>query len=253
MNNQNNNSSINETVMQAVQSGMIKMRPKWHFILRAALAIIGSIVLALFALYLASFIFFMLLRTGAWFIPAFGFHAIVVFLISLPWLLILLTALFVIILEVLVRRYSFAYRWPLLYSAIAIILIVLIGGFAVAKTPIHKHLIEYDQGNGPLCCGGVYRDMDRPRSNDIHIGMIIEFTEDGFRLQDRGQENLRVVVSKKTRLPYGSDYSVKNVVVVFGPLHDNIIDALGVRRIEEMEPFLMDQSGPPPVLYQGAE
>jgi hypothetical protein len=141
--------------------------------------------------------------------------------------------LFVVILEVLVRRYSFAYRWPLLYSAVIIVFTVLAGGFAVAKTPVHRHLVEYERGDGSLCCGGIYRDMDRPRFGDIHTGKILEFLEDGFMLQNRGQENLRVVISRQTRLPYGSDYSVDDIVVVFGPRHADIVDALGIREIEE--------------------
>lgn len=256
MNNQNsqkNRLPLSESVMKAVQGGMIKMRPRWHFILRAALAVTGSIVLGLFALYLASFIIFTLQRTGVWFVPAFGLRGIFTFLFSLPWLLILLTALFLVILEILVRRYSFAYRWPLLYSALAIVLAVLIGGFAVAKTPMHPRLINYEKGNGPLCCGGMYRDMDRPRFRDIHVGKIIEFNQEGFTIENRGEEILLIVVNKQTKLPYGTDYSVDDVVVVFGPRHADTVDALGIRRIDDIEPFPANPPRQPPVFRQETE
>jgi hypothetical protein len=252
-NSQKNKLPLNESVMKAVRDGMIKMRPKWYFILRAALVVTGLIVLGLFALYLASFIIFTLQRTGVWFIPAFGFRGIFTFLLSLPWLLILLAALFLVILEILVRRYSFAYRWPLLYSALAIVLAVLIGGFAVAKTPMHPHLIDYEKGDGHLCCGGMYRDMDRSRFNDIHVGRITEFTREGFTIQNRGEEILLIVVTKKTRLPYGTDYSVDDVVVIFGPRHADTVDALGIRRIDDMEPFPVNPPRQHPVFRQKAE
>jgi hypothetical protein len=167
--------------------------------------------------------------------------------------LILLTALFLVILEILVRRYSFAYRWPLLYSALAIVSAVLIGGFAVAKTPMHPHLIDYEKGDGHLCCGGMYRDMDRPRFKDIHVGKIMEFTQEGFTIENRGEEILLIVVTKQTKLPYGTDYSVDDVVVIFGPRHADTVDALGIRRIDDMEPFPVDPSRQPPVFRQKAE
>ena len=250
MNNQNsqrNQLPINESVMQAVQSGMIKMRPKWQFILRAVLALIGSIVLGLFALYFASLIIFTLQRSGAWFIPAFGFHGTFVFLFSLPWLLILLTALFLVVLEILVRRYSFAYRRPLLYSALAIVLVVLIGGFAVAKTPIHHNLSNYEKENGRLCCAGMYRELDRPRFNDIHVGKILGFTQEGFTIRNRAGEILSTVVGKRTKLPYGADFSVDDIVVVFGPRHGDTVDALGIRRINDAGSFPAGPPRQPPV------
>lgn len=238
------NIDISERIMNAVQSGIIKMRPKWHFILQAVLAVTGLVVLALLALYLASFIIFALQRSGVWFIPAFGLRGIFVFLFSLPWLLILLVGFFLIVLEILVRRYSFAYRWPLLYSALAVVLIVLIGGFAVAKTPVHRRLVEYDKANGRFCCAGMYRNMDRHQFDEIHVGKITEFSDRGFNIQNRNRDSLAVLVTPRTRLPYGFDYGVGDVVVIFGLRRGDSIDAFGIRRIDETDPFIMQFPGP---------
>jgi hypothetical protein len=241
-----NNKSISEAVMAAAEKGDIKMRPKWYFALRAALTVTGVAIFSLFLVYLASFIFFMLRRTGIWFAPSFGFKGLFVFLISLPWFLILLAAIFAVILEILVRRYSFAYRWPLLYSAVGIVLIVMAGGYAVAKTPFHGRLIEYERNRGPFCCGGIYRDMDRDHFNNIHVGQVYEIMPQGFRLQNRDEEILVVLVAPETKMPFGRNFSVGDAVAVIGKRIGAVINAWGIRRIDEkMDPMMNPPSLPP--------
>jgi len=57
--------------------------------------------------------FFFLREGGAWYAPAFGGRGWFVLLHSAPLLLLFLVAVFALILEILVRKYSFAYRAPL--------------------------------------------------------------------------------------------------------------------------------------------
>src|SRR3989344_3614541 len=114
--------SIKEEVIARIKRGETIMRPRWHFVLRAMLYALGVLIAALALVYLASFIMFVLRETGLLFVPSFGFRGVGVFLFSLPWFLILLSLVFVFVLEVLVRRYAFAYRKPLLYSVFGIVI-----------------------------------------------------------------------------------------------------------------------------------
>ena len=108
--NGNQEKSIKNKVLEAIKSGQVKMRPRWYFILKTILVALGIVMIFLTLLYLISFIIFILRITGIWFAPAFGFEGYGIFLFSLPWLLVIISVLFAIILEVLVKRYSFAYR-----------------------------------------------------------------------------------------------------------------------------------------------
>lgn len=247
MDKETDDKSISEAVMNAARKGLIKMRPRWYFALKAALAVTGVAIFSLFLVYLASFIFFMLRRTGIWFAPSFGFKGLFVFLMSLPWLLILLTLVFGIILEILVRRYSFAYRWPLLYSAAVIVFIVAASGYIVAITPFHGNLVEYEKDRGPLCCGGIYRDMDRDRINNVHVGQVYEIMPQGFSLKNRDEEILLVLVSPETKTPFGKEFLAGDVVAVIGERVGAVINAWGIRKIDEkMGPMM-----PPPPAFDG--
>lgn len=130
--------TIQEKIVQKIEQGRVAMRPRWHFVLRAVLAVLGVILVLLTGLYLVSFVVFVARTTDIGFLPAFGWRGMGQFLYSLPWIVIGFALVFVLVLEVLVRRYAFAYRRPLLYTVVGGLLLVGLGGTALAYyTPIH--------------------------------------------------------------------------------------------------------------------
>src|ERR1700722_1425847 len=98
---------VEHKVLAAIESGQVKMRPRWQFLLQTTLLAVGVIIAFFALLYLVSFIFFILHENGVWFVPAFGVSGWVALFRRLPWALIGLTIIFIIVLEFLVRRYSF--------------------------------------------------------------------------------------------------------------------------------------------------
>ena len=171
---------IEHDVMSAIESGQIKMRPRWQFVLTATLLGVGAVVLLLTLLYLFSFILFALHESGAWFVPNFGASGWWAFFHRLPWVLIGFVILFVVVLEVLVRRYAFAYRRPLLASALWIIGIVLVGGAIISATRFHNTIFDFARRNGLPVIGGIYRQFGAPRFDDIHRGDIVQVATGTF-------------------------------------------------------------------------
>jgi hypothetical protein len=153
----NDKKSIKDQVMEAIKRGQVKMRPRWHFVLRASLFFTGLTIVSMALVYLASFIIFFFQRTGAISVPVFGFRGIISFLFSLPWLLILFGIIFVVLLELLIRRYSFAYRRPLLYSLLGIIVFASLVGFVVSKTSLHRGFFARAQERKLPIAGPLYR------------------------------------------------------------------------------------------------
>ena len=226
--------NMERDVMRAISSGEVKMRPRWQFVLQAALLGVGAVIVLFALLYLVSFILFVLHQTGAWFVPNFGPPGWFAFFRRLPWVLITLAFIFIVILEVLVRRYAFAYQRPLLASVLWIVGIVLVGGATISVTRFHNQLFAVARRNSLPVIGGMYQQFGMPRFDDIHRGVVLQMTNGAFLLQEDDGDTSTIIITPGTRLPLGDGFAVGDTVVVFGPPGiDGIIPAFGIQQVQE--------------------
>lgn len=217
-------------VLGAIRDQGLAMRPRWYFVLRGTLAALGAVIALFGGLYLASLVVFLMRHTGAWFVPVFGARGWVALLLSLPRALMVLIGLFVIVLELLVRRYAFAYRRPLLDSAIVLAVLVAAGGIVVGLTPLHGRLARLTSAHEVPFLARMYREFEAWHRDDVHRGTVARSAPEGFIFDEYDGDVLTVKVGPATRIEGGAP-SVGETVVVFGPEDDGAIDAVGVRRI----------------------
>lgn len=240
--------SLTAKIIASARDGRLKMRPKWYFILRAVLWIAGTALVLLFLLYFASLFAFILRKTGILAAPVFGWHGVFVFLTSIPWLLVLVMLFFVAVLEILVQRYSFAYRLPLLYSALAILLAVWAASLVIDRTPFHRILSDCSSAGTPPAAGGrrpminavpcamgFYRDLGPKRFDNVNDGVITRIIDPDLIIINRQQESLTVLVTPRTRLPFGSDFSVGDAIVIIGDRRGDKITAFGISFLADWE------------------
>jgi hypothetical protein len=223
--------TVQESVLENIRRHKVSMRSKKYFVLQTLLLAVGVVVVFLAIIYLASFVVFGLSETGLWFTPHFGLRGWFIFFRSLPWVLILLTLVFALILEIMVRRYSFAYRRPLLYSMLGIVGLVLIGGFLISRSRFHHQFRQYGRERHIPMVGGFYRRFGTPHFREVHQGVIQEILPSGFVLELEGGETSTVIFTPQTRFFQGKNLLASDTVVVFGDEDDRIIKAEGVRRI----------------------
>lgn len=224
--------SLRDSVLDRIRQGDVTMRPRWHFLARGALIAVGIVAVALAVVFAASLLLFTLQVNGTWFVPAFGWEGVGIFLWSLPLLLIVLTLVFLVLLEILVRHYTFVYRGPLLYSALAILALASIGGFFVSQTSLHGKLLEEAERDHLPVVGPFYRSVGNPQVENVYTGTIAELSESGFLLKTRRGKEFRILVTPVTRFPYGSGFETGDTVVVYGvPQADRSIEAAGIRKI----------------------
>lgn len=221
-----------KNLIDKIKKGEIKMRPKWHFVLKTLLIILSIIAASLFILYLTSFIFFTLRLSGVWYLPKFGFRGMGPLFFSLPWFLLLSAALLIVVLEILVRRFSFVYRRPILYTVLGVILLVLLGGFLINKTSMHPALFQRaDRGRLPIM-GSMYRGYGMPDLEDVHRGIVSEITDEGFVFQSQ-DNRLFTVITSGSRFSREQEIQKDNAVIVLGKAEDGVIKAAGVRVIDD--------------------
>lgn len=218
---------IKNGVMEAIRSGKAPMRPQWYFALRGALIGTGALIAFCLALYLASFAVFLMNETGAWEAPLYGTDGLVPFLRAIPATLILLSLVFIAVLETLVRRHSFAYRAPLLYSLIAVLATVMTASAFVA--PLHRAPFRVARHGGMRIGGQLYRRFGVGRVRNVRHGTIDGLVNNGFILRNIEDATSLVRVSPKTHLPKSMVFKIGDTVTIFGIEGDEAIEARGVR------------------------
>ena len=243
--------TIKNQILNRIKSGKVEMKPRWHFILRTALLITGAVVVLLVTLYLTSLVLFVLRRTGVLFFPMFGSRGWFEFFVSLPWLLVLAALVFIVILEVLVGHYKFAYRRPLLYSAVGIILFVAAVAFLIDIARFHDRFSRFAEQNSLPLAGDFYHGFRFQRFRNVHRGKVKEIVNGGFVLQNSRGEILNVIEASSTRFPLGMDFSMGDNIVVFGPEESSTIKAYGIRRVDEDFDLDSSSTAMPPSLFFG--
>ena len=232
-----NETSMKGGVMDAIHKGKVQMRPRWHFVLLSVLALVGTLILFLTLLYVSSLGIFFLRDSGVWFAPSFGVRGWWDLLRGIPWVLVLLVILFILVLELLVRRYAFVYKKPLFATIFGIFLLVLLGGFVLSRTSLHSELDSFaHHGMLPPPMDFLYgQAMRMPPPGELYRGTIISMNSNGFTISDYNRGGtMNIVVTPHTRLPYGGDFSVgESVVVVGDAAASGTIQAFGVRDIDD--------------------
>lgn len=228
-NEQKHSKTIREQVLLAIESGQVKMRPKWHFAVKTALFLVGVVLAVFTLLYLTSFVIFILHQSGVWFMPAFGARGWREFLFSLPWLLVFLSAIFIILLQILIRRYSFAYGRPFMYSVGAILALAIAGGALLAQTSFHRRLFMRARDHHLPFAGGMYRQYGLRARGNAFAGVITEITAEGYKISNNRNELLNVLVSAKTRMPPNLNLAIGDSIVVLGKREGDSVRAFGIR------------------------
>jgi len=225
------NKKLSEKLIDQVNSGQVKMKPKTYFVLKTSLFFLITFFIFLSILFFLSFIIFSLRTSGVSLLPGLGFRGIGVFLISLPWILILTAVVLILVLELFVKKFSFSYRRPILYSVLVIVVFVVLGGFAIANTQMHSGLFLKAQQEKLPIAGGFYRGFSDKEHSQVHKGTVSEIIDDGFSLKTFDGEVLTIIINSKTKLPLNGILNINDQVLILGKRLEDKVDALGIRMI----------------------
>lgn len=228
------NNSVKDVILQRIQDGEAAMRPRWHFVVKSLLVIAAVIILVFVLMIIGSFIAFVMQQNGGWFAPGFGLRGLQPLLVSIPWVLVGVSVVFVVLLEIMVRQYQFAYRKPVLLTLLGVLLVVFSGSAALAKGGVHYNVLERVERGEFRAVKLLYKKKQQETSNPhVYMGNIQMVTRDGFVLLQRDDTEVYVRVGDHVRMKPGTDPSVGDVVTVLGRLvDDGLVDARAIKPLD---------------------
>lgn len=217
--------NIKNAVIDRIRSGNIKKIPKIFFSLKSFLFFLAIVIVSAFSLFTISFIFFVLKISELWYLPVFGVRGVELLFGSFPWLLVMVALIFIAILETLVDRYSFVYRKPLLYSALAIIFIVIAVSLIINQTSLHERIYGEIKAGELSPMKPLYDKFAYPTSEDFHPGTVLEVKEGGFVLENRDKTSVFVKISESTKIRPGFKIYPGGRLLIIGQMKDGVIEA----------------------------
>jgi len=223
---------LKKQILQQIDAGKTVMKPRWHFMLKGLAVFLGIILLACFMLFLTSFVMFVVQQTGTSYAPALGVSGTFIFFRSLPWVIILLALLLFIVLEHLVKRYSFAYRKPIIVLVVVLVLFTVFGSALISKTTMHQRISSFSEQRGVPGFKQFY-GVAQKMPKDFHAGVITKLMgADTFLLKkQKNGEVVRVVFSERTKMKDKSVVAEGVRVIVIGENINGEVQAKGVRGI----------------------
>ncbi len=226
-------------LLEQIKSGEIKMRPRSYFIAKSTLQLIALLLAALLAVFFLSFLVFRLKLSGALLMPGFGVGGIKDLLLSLPLFIVVLVLIFLAVFIWFAERYPIAYQRPLLYSLMAIVVIVCGAAVLVYSTPLHPYFFRaFSPAGAPRVMRMLYM---HPRGLEIHNGFVGEITKaDDNIVELLGPEGMayKVIIDSQTLLPFGREgWDTGDWLIIRGEINGNEIRAWAAKEIEKPEFF----------------
>lgn len=225
MNDKNNHHQASENqIIDAIKKGNTKMRPRWYFVLRGILIVLACLMIFFLVILAISFIVFALQQNGGFLATGFGLTGWAIFFHALPWSVILLSLALIIILFILLKRYSFIYHQPSLYILLVLVIVIALGSFFIEAINFHRTIEE----NNIPGIETVYQYETTPQ-NYIYRGQIIGLVQNGFILQNAIGETSTFQVASSAVLNL-SLFKIGDFVMVFAePYATATFDMYGVQ------------------------
>jgi hypothetical protein len=228
------NDSNYDEVIKTIKSGEAKMHSRAYFAVQATLAVIGAVVLFFLILFFATFIIFALQQNGGIFATNFGPGGWGVFLQSLPWTLLLLSFVLVLILWILLRRYSVVYHQPFLYVLLILIVVISLTCIFVSAGAIHGGIYRYVSRNQIPVMTGVYEFETAPMSG-IYRGQVIVLATSSFIIGNTLGQTSTVFVAPAASSDL-SELTPGDYVIIFGHgIATATIEASGLEEIVDYQ------------------
>ncbi|HVB20075.1 MAG TPA: hypothetical protein VNF51_02195 [Candidatus Paceibacterota bacterium] len=230
---------IQKSVLEKIRIGTVSMHSWIFFVFRAVLIGAISLLAVVGALFVLSFAFFSIHKSGVQFLLEFGEQGLVTFIVLFPWTSLFLFVILLIALEFLVRRYTTAYRFPLVRVFLLILGIGVIGSVLVSVTPLHAYLLsEADNDRLPVL-GSFYEGIyDSHTDQGVYRGYVTSITGPIFVISHNDADRDTDEGSWTITPPVGFDLatlSIGDKVYAAGRLTQGIVYAYGVHIVPNGE------------------
>jgi glucan phosphoethanolaminetransferase (alkaline phosphatase superfamily) len=181
---------IQKTVLEKIHCGSIPMHSRRFFVLRGALLMTIAALVLLFSLFVLSFVFFSVQRSGMRFLLEFGSNGLGAFATLFPWAIFVIFLVLLVALELIVREFSTIYRFSLLRIFLSILVIGILGSLLLEMSPLHASLLSAADNDSLPILGPLYEQIhDSHEEQGVYRGDITSLDANGFTISHNDSDH----------------------------------------------------------------
>ncbi len=191
--------NIHNTILKKIESGAIRQKPKWHFVLMTLSVVFALSALLLIFLYLVSFVGLVLREHLIFDTLSFGPRTVFTIMHTLPFLLIVLVITVFLLLHVLVRYFAFAYMKPVMLTLGLGLLLTLLLFASVLLGDKDSRIARLGEGRHVPGIEMLHvRFRDRMPPVALH-GIVVSNKDGVLVIRDANGKELEVLFTENTR------------------------------------------------------
>jgi hypothetical protein len=168
--------NIKEEVLNKIKSGQINMRSKAYFLVKLGFLSILTVLITLVSIFLLSFVLFSSSLDGSLFLVRFGGTGLYNFILTLPWYLLIVDIFLLLLLDVLLKSFSFGYKSPILFLFAGTFIVITTISTLLNFTPFHQKIMNTVERNKNLPFHNIYDGVDsryqKPGTWKGYVGVI---------------------------------------------------------------------------------
>lgn len=222
--------SIHSKIVNMIESGTIKQKPKWHFVLLTLMAVFSLTALFSILLYFVSFMSLVLREHLIFEALSFGPQTVFDILHTVPPLLVVLIITVFLLLHVLVRHFAFAYTRPVLATLGAGVVVTMLSFWLVFTIDTESRIARFGEGRHIAGIDMIHKEF-RDRHPPLSVRGTIQNIQGAiYTIQDSHRKVITFTVNERTRAD-ASSYVTGDMIMVLLASHEDSFDALAIRHI----------------------
>lgn len=232
------NNNIKDNVLKKIECGQVQMKSRMYFNIKIGLLIAISLFVFFISIFLVSYLIFCLKTGGFFFLLGFGTKGFYKFFLLLPWIILVVNAFLLILLDYLLRRFKFGYHSPLVYLFLGTLVFVTLFSTLVNFTSFHDDMMKFTQRRKIPFAGWLYGGIKRSYQNHGVVVGKVSSIGDGYLVithhdYDRDYyDNLKILTSSNLLKERG--ISIGDSVIVAGDfISKTELSAFGMHKISE--------------------